>query len=501
MISTILLTEVLNMKQSGRILSFLLLLCMLAAVFASCGAPAENAQTTAAAGSEGGPEVTEADVFQDVDFGGEEFNYLVWEQTVDEYTVEDATGDLIQTAIFNRNLQVQEKLGVNFVYRQEKGNSSSFNNFCAIVDRNIKGGDEPFDAMACYTRAASQLMIKGSLANLNTNTYLNFSNAWWPQSLTELNTVRDNLYFASGDIATSLLYQMMFMIINDDLASDLHIEGVQEEALKGNWTVDKMIEVSKGVYADLSGGTAPHGIDNQYGLHAMGHPLLDIFYMGAGLNYVEMDADGNPMISEEFTGEAAFDLSDKLKQLFWSGDNSDGFFTAKSDYTKVQNGTSLLYVINGEILQQQMSQATYKYSILCAPKYNLDQKNYCTAVGFPFSMYCIPVNAPDEDMSGAVLELMARESYKQVTPKVFDTAFKYKYSNGDGDVKMLDIIRDGVVFDFGRTLFDQLGGDETSPIRLWRNDVMNNTNVISSSQKSYLDSWKLKLDRYMSSMP
>ena len=59
-------------------------------------------------------------------------------------------------------------------------------------------------------------------------------------------------------------------------------------------------------------------------------------------------------------------------------------------------------------------------------------------------------------MSAAVLECMASESYRTVSPALFETALKVKYAGDDATSEMYDIIRGGVVFDIGRIFNDSM---------------------------------------------
>lgn len=474
------------------------LLCaalLLPAAFGCAHGSSEQTQaenTTAAVSGDNGEDVTSAepDKYAGLDYKDEVFTYYAWKQSTLEYYGDDNTGDLIQSAIFKRNLHVSEKLGVEFEFIEEAGNSTTFTKFCEKAETNIKSDAHLYDAIACYTRSASLLMTSGLLSNMLDSEYLDFSADCWPASLIELNTIGDKLYFASGDIATSLLYQMMFMAINNDVAKDRSIEGVQEKALAGEWTIDYMLELCRDCYTDLEpiGTREP---SDGYGLFTVSHPMLDMFYIGAGMKYVVI-SDGEPKISEDVTSDKSLDVVAKLQNLFFT--SKDGYFNTDSGQSSyMKDGTSLLYVINGSWLQSRLNVSNFDYSILAAPKYNLDQENYYTVVGFPHSMYCIPLDAPDKTMSGAVIQLQAEESLKEVTPVVFDTSFKYRYSNGVGDVEMFDIIREGVVFDLARTLFDQLGGDSSSPIRTWRNEVYQNTTSLAKTAKANYSKWNKAL--------
>ncbi|MBQ2716296.1 MAG: hypothetical protein IJF21_05810, partial [Clostridia bacterium] len=66
---------------------------------------------------------------------------------------------------------------------------------------------------------------------------------------------------------------------------------------------------------------------------------------------------------------------------------------------------------------------------------------------------------------------------------------KYQYSKNPHDAELFEIIRDNVVFDISRPFFDSLGGDSTSPVRIWRMQIENGKNQLSSTGKTYRSRW------------
>ena len=59
------------------------------------------------------------------------------------------------------------------------------------------------------------------------------------------------------------------------------------------------------------------------------------------------------------------------------------------------------------------------------------------------------LSSGDAEMIGAVTEALAFDSYENVTPAYFESAMKAKYSQDEASARMLDIIRDGLTFNFG----------------------------------------------------
>lgn len=423
----------------------------------------------------------------DLDFGDTDFQFLAWKQTTKEYFVEEPTGEVIDNAIYNRNMAVEERLGVKLHFREIPGNNdgSSFKDFCQTVMTSVNANAQAYDAIACYLRSAGILTLNSMLLDLMEIKHLDFEKPWWSDSLVELNSINNHLYFMSGDIATSLIYMMQFMIWNNELGTNLGLENPQKLAIEGKWTQDKMIELATGVYADLN-GDGKKSADDQYGLFSYTHPKLDIFYMGAGLHYVEPDSEGKLAISPDCLSEKAMNIIDKLNTLYTS---NDGYFIKTVNTNDLIAARCLMYNTNGEYLQLYFRQGDMSYSILPAPKYDESQEDYMTTMSFTHSMYCIPLDARDPDMTGAVLECMASEGYRKVTPALFETAFKYQYSNNQYDADIFEIIREGIVFDIGRPFFDDLGGESSSPIRVWRMQIENGNNSLITTGSRYEKMW------------
>ena len=79
-------------------------------------------------------------------------------------------------------------------------------------------------------------------------------------------------------------------------------------------------------------------------------------------------------------------------------------------------------------------------------------------------------------MSSAVLEALASESSKSITPAVFEVALKVKYSSDDKMAQMYDIIRA-----FGRVFTDNL---DSLTYSMFRDSVVGeNTNWASTYAK------------------
>lgn len=491
------------MKRTLSALLALLMLLALTAAAVGCGSKDDPAATTTAADGEtttAEAVATEAttespydangylkdDIDPSLNFGGEEFHILAWEHSLPEFEIEEQTGNVIENAVYTRNANTEDRLGVELEFTIIKGNSAAFQEFCQEVAKSVNAGDGSYDAIGCYLRSAGVMTLQHLLVDMLEVDHLDFEKPWWSDTLLELNTVNDRLYFISGDIASTLLYQMMFMVYNNDLGEQFNLTNPQQTAIDGKWTQEMMLTMATGIYADLdNNGTKSEG--DRYGLYSINHPNLDIFYMGADMSYVEPTAEGELILSPDVLSEKALSVIDRLNTIYYS--SNDGYYNKSGSSSVYAQGNSLFYNVTGQMLSQHFRASDMNYSILPAPKYDEAQAKYRTAVAFTHTMYCIPIDAKNTAKSGAVLECMASEAYRNVTPALFETAFKYQYSNSQLDADIFEIIRDNVVFDICRPFFDSLGGDSSSPVRIWRNQIENGKNTLASTAKTYQKIW------------
>ena len=87
------------------------------------------------------------------------------------------------------------------------------------------------------------------------------------------------------------------------------------------------------------------------------------------------------------------------------------------------------------------------------------------------------------EAAAATLELMAYQSYLNVTPALFEESMKVRYADQSDDAYMFDIIRDAVDIDIARLFTTQL--DKMS-YSIFRNAVNNNgAGSYISQQKAY----------------
>ena len=472
------------MKKFARIIPLICAILMLVPSLVACANTQGSEETTAAQNAQTEAPVVEEtsdptldpngykkdDIPDELDYKGEVVSILGWEDVErPEFEIlEEETGiDMVKDAIYNRNLAVEDRLGVTLEWTMQKGNNSNRAAFANYVQTCYSGGTF-YDIIATYSRTAAMLCVDGLLQDINTidDSYLNFEQPWWPQCMVETCSIDDSLFFVSGDISTNILHFMYAIYYNMDLLKDLNLEDPVALVDSKTWTIDKLIEMTSGLYVDADqSGDKSEG--DQYGFSSS-YFHLDAFYSGSGLRLVEDDPNGILKISDDFYSEKAIALADKLGAWFKQGDSYVSRRGESWDEDiPFEEGRCVFSQNRVYMADAQYAGGTgplrnveWEFGILPTPLYDLEQPEYITLLGNPITLWCVMQNAKDPQMSTAVLECMASEAYRKTSPALFENNMKYRYTPdtaGKGDsARMFDIIRTNINFDLGRLFSDSL---------------------------------------------
>ena len=142
----------------------------------------------------------------------------------------------------------------------------------------------------------------------------------------------------------------------------------------------------------------------------------------------------------------------------------------------------------------QSSHMESPYGLIPLPKWNEEQEHYYTFEHDQYSIGGIPVSVQDPAMVSAVVEAMAAESYRYVTPAYYDVVLNGKYLRDKDSSEMLEIAMAGIKIDFGWIHTYSLSSISQSLIR----DILYNTK--SSNFSSAYASKKKAFDKMMSKL-
>jgi len=94
------------------------------------------------------------------------------------------------------------------------------------------------------------------------------------------------------------------------------------------------------------------------------------------------------------------------------------------------------------------------YIILPLPKYDAEQASYYTRSLEPY-IQLVLTTCEDTAFTGAVLEMISYEGYKNIVPAYVVETLSYKYQRDTASVDMLDMILSNITVDVGR-MYDRI---------------------------------------------
>lgn len=413
-------------------------------------------------------------------------SFLYWKDCENtEFFVEESSGDLVEEAIIKRNAAVERRLGVTFDFIPTAGNYDNRAAYLETVRNEANGGGGAYDIYASYSMSIATVASNGYCANLREYDVIDFEKPWWPDNLVREASIGDALYFASGDLSTTMLYKMYTMFFNKEIVEERGLTNPYSLVDSNNWTFENFLGMVKGV--GLADANDPSSA--VYGFASRGDVHFDPFFFAAGLNTTERDSNGVPVISESFGSERTDSVIVQLNSVFYGG------YAILNDSAKTfVNGRALFALERADFGSKQLGgKVEFEYGILPTPKYDTNQENYYTTLAFPHTLYAISAKASDREDCAVLLECLCSEGYRTITPALFELTMKTRYTT-DGDAsRMFDIIRTNISFDFGRIYCSDLN---EITWRTFRSQLRDNGSGISSS----FSATKIVLDKKLEAL-
>ena len=384
------------------------------------------------------------------DFGGRDFNVITVtdpnERVYNYFAVAEQTADPIIDAIYKRNLAIEERYNV-------KINQINAPNPSETARKSILAGDTEFDLIVDMILNLRSIASQSLLSDLYNVPYVgaNLDKPWWDQALKRDLSINKKLYFETGNIVLKDKMRLACLYFNKDMCKSIGIDYPYQYVYDGTWTIDKLMEITKGINQDLDG----NGIMDQYdrwGLMSE-HGFALMAFLGAGEKTVSLNKDGVPEIT--MNNPRALDVIQKLlsyctdPSIMFHADTIKGvkdIWLTASEY--FQENRFLVRSSLFEAVPRDLRSMPADFGVLPMVKYDEKQENYYTYASADGYFVCIPANA-DTEYSGFVTEALAYESGTTLMPAFYDLCLTTKVLRDDESEGMLDIIFNNKVYDIG----------------------------------------------------
>ena len=426
------------MNKFKRLMSLTLAVLMLVCVLSACG----------------GDKDTEADTKNDtvdtdgldlpeLDYGGADINILVGTQLA-MYFETDGLGDVVSKAVYERNAEVCDRLGILLGFTDMDGYSSGATAFTTAI-RSSAMSDGYYDIVIPTQSFGNTLIVEGIYTDLYDYEYLHFDKEHWWDGYTAQAEIDGKLYTAAGDFTPGALMSLQVLYMNRGFLNDYKDMADPYELVKNDtWTLEKMLDMCKEVSADLD----TNGIwdnNDRYGWSMVQNGIAAL-PTAAGVRYVNKTANGY-----EFTlaSDTSINLLDTVKAAMDS--NSIRYFKFDNDAmsTSFLSGKAL-FMSNSITDVYDVKASSLDYGILVHPKYDDSQDRYYVGTG-GLNVCAITEGITEERAvrASAVLEAFAYYSAKILTPALFGDFLQGQAAQDLDTYEMLETIRECAYYDVG----------------------------------------------------
>ena len=457
------------MRSSLTKLLALLLASLMLFSLAACGTGEDgpdSAETTSGSAVEENTENMDyvCELPDDLNYGDEEINimYVKVAGRDDELISEELGHGTIPDAIYERNLALENQLGVKLAFVEQATDAIAQN----TINNTVKGGDSSLDIFVIGTYCAISPAISGCYLNLNAVENVDTSKHYWSQDYNNIVTfTSDNKQYLGTSPAALSLFRLTYLtIFNRDLFNDRKIPDLYETVDNGEWTLDYQYSLAADAWVD-SDGNGKESKDDFYGFITGSCISVDAYCTASNIHLVTRDETGYMVYN-----------ADKLDDLVTMSEKVSALYNAQGTYVfqgQTEDDIGKHYIIEKFAEQQGLMATTqflsiethieslteFNYGIVPMPKLTKEQAAYQTYVQDQVSAFGISSAIGDEKrqaMLGAVMEALAYHSYKIVRPAYYDSALSLRFMKDPQSKAILDTMFETIAFDY--TYVTDVGG-------------------------------------------
>lgn len=369
-------------------------------------------------------------------YDGYNFRIMVRKTQQGTQYFEEPQEDIVDNAIYERNKAVEERFGVEISIHE-----SSDHNYETSALNSILAGDDAYDIIFTHSRAAFTYAVQGACVNFNDVKTLHLNKPWWSQDITDSCNINGRLFVLDGDISTSSLEAAMCMFFNKRIFDELGYDYPYELVDDGDWTFDEFAYYAKKGGADLDGNGNLDAAVDQFGFGGNGswHAPINIIYTGGQKIYDKTD-DG--LLELSLYSNKTVDIYDEYFSLM-----ENEACSPKLGISDFKVGRLMLSA--GALGDAKTLRAMDdEFGIVPYPKFD-EEDEYATVTNGGAPLLIMPITVPDIQRTGAITEALCAYGSKLVIPAFYDKALKTKYSRDDDSERMMDIVKDSIIFDLG----------------------------------------------------
>ena len=442
-------------KLTKRLLA-LALACLMLLCAAACGGTT-TPETTGDVTTDGAS-VTDAPAvttegpeyeFAGTTYDGADFVVLVGgraAQTFNDFKYNEENATVLDEAVYAKNTAVEEEYKIIISYVEDMGTE---NGASAKLNTQYRAGDEGYHMafVPCYVTVP--LATNATLYDLRSIESLDLTHSWWDQNINEECTVKDVLFFTTGDITVWDDMQQFIVMFNKDLyKTEGFTDNLYAIVDEGKWTYDKLGEIAKDVTEDIEGNDKMDMAD-KYGVLLWDDTIYGVFG-SVGAKIVSKNEQGDLELT--IHDERGIDALLKYTEIAASGNaiNYQRFGSSGTPAINMFSESRALFFFGRLQSFDNFRDMETAYGVLPYPKLTEAQDNYHTTLSYFHATFLCTVNLDfDIEMRGTVMEALGYYSQKHLTSAYENKMLEGTYVRDEESVGTLRLCADTRAYDFG----------------------------------------------------
>lgn len=472
-----------------KFLSFLLLSAILCS-FAACGGnqptqttPAAEGTTAAPSSSESTTVPEETPVFpENASYDGHDFLILVaGNYKSNDFASDENNADIIGSAIYRRNMIINEKFDVNI----ENEDIIRFNSAGGSGDGFMKmrqsytANSYDYDMCMIGSYDAANVAKNAMASDLNNFEVINLSASWWDQRANSDLKIKDKVFYTTGDISITdnrvthcILFNKGIVAESSDLLNPYQL------VRDGKWTFDTLAEEVRKVGVDVDANDVMDEKD-KYGLLTW-NDSFSASVAAVGNRFARVNEEGTLELT--FYNETLETLAEKYCDLTFDSQHAFNYQyqIGSANWDPFRNSmfreSRALYYMQTLTAVSTFRDDAVDFGILPYPKLDEKQTEYNNLVSvFHAHFVMVPCFVENEERTGTIVEALAYYGQKELTPAYFEKTLVGSQFRDEESGEMLNVIFNSRVYDVG--LYYNVGNLK----QILLNIIASHQNKLSSS--------------------
>jgi len=363
-----------------------------------------------------------------------------WGQYLDFGWSEDFAGELINDAVYARNMIVEERYNVTI---KNIENTDPY----TTARKSLTAGDTEYDVISPYIDRIITLSQENLMKDFYTMPYIDLEQEWWDQAILRDLSLNKKIYVMMGDITLGDEELNYAIFYNKKLIEEYKLDNPYQLVRENKWTLAAISEMGRVITHDLN-GDGIMGEEDVYGVLS-DYGSAPVWYFAFGERMSIINSSGAPELC--MNGLRTVTVMQKMseflcdKQIVVNASDIPSQWVGLDKMLMEERGLFRAASVYDITIYRAMIN---DFGVLPFPKFDETQEVYTNEIAtWAACGIGVPYNNLDFERTGLILEALAYESKETVLKAYYDINLYTKVARDVESEEMFNIIFDSKCYD------------------------------------------------------